>query len=241
MNRYGKENPLSASLARSLGSRWGALAFSAVAILALQPGAAGEDTRFEYEYRPVALPERSAPQWALMQRAGTPTVEDGKLVVHVTAGNRHYYAIGVNNEGTPFGDAEAWSLSGGKMTVDFRLKVQSAAPEIEAFRISLSDGALSWPVIFRQGEVEKKPLPDREADTYRITVDNGSMILSSSRLGIIKERSKGLTGGGTPNPMIYFGTFATNKEWPQQHGAAIDWELEFVRWTPAVLPPLGVQ
>lgn len=208
----------------------------------LAPSVSAEDEpRFDYEYRPVALPERSAPKWGLMQRAGTATVEEGKLVVHVTAGNRHYYAIGVSNEGVPFGDAEAWNLSGGKMTVDFRLKVKSAEPDIEAFRFSLSDGTSYWPVIFRRGEVEKKPLPDGEADTYRITVDHGQMVLSSSRLGIIKERKKGIAGGVAPNPMIYFGTFATNKEWPQQHGAAIDWELEFVRWTPAVLPPLGVQ
>lgn len=208
-------------------------------LLALCGVALAQEPRFDYEYQPGVLPEASAPKWTLMQRAGTATLEGGKLAVHVATGSRHYYAIGVGSDGVSLGDGDAWNLSGGKMTVDFRLKVKAAPPQVEAFRVTLGDGALTWPIIFRQGTVEGKALREDVADTYRITLDSGHMVLSSQAHGMIKERRKGLSRGESVANAIYFGSFATNKEWPLHHGQDIEWELEYIRWTPVVLPPLG--
>lgn len=193
---------------------------------------------FEYEYSADSgkLPQDSTPQWGVRGRGNKAEVMDGRLVAEIATEQRAFFVIGHTDDGTAHGQTEAWNGASGETTVEFRFKGEASDPKFEIFQVQLSDGKQFWRLRFfnnRLYPLEKK-VDISEADTYRATIKDGLLTLSSERLGEIfrdrsgrdfSEESKKVK---QPSNCLWFGTFSPNTEAPDVTGR---WELEFIRWT----------
>ncbi len=179
-----------------------------------------------FEYDAKVPPEDATPKWALVFKQGEAVAGPGGLRVESPEAGRHLYAIGVNEEGAPFGEAAAWDLSSGRVEVVFRLRCETEDPEMEVFRLILRDGARQWQVPFTKGSVYRKPIDTTEWDTYTATVENGTLRLSSERHGLIVENRKAQPDAR--GHALYFGSYAYSKDGSTRPRA---WELAFLRWS----------
>ncbi len=196
---------------------------------------------FAFEYVPTRLPERSVPRWHLLQKRGEEQVEAGKLAVEVPIGQRHGYLIGIRSDQTPQGDADAWNPGSGKATVDFRVRCEADFPDLEPFRVVLSDGRQAWTITFQPGKIAGKEVHTGRMETYRVTLEGDTLVLSSASKGVLYTRAGGSTSTDFSNTaLIGFGTLHSNKESPHVGQGAVRWELEFFRWTnEEAMEPLG--
>ncbi len=196
---------------------------------------------FAFEYVPTRLPERSVPRWQLLQKRGEERVEAGKLTVEVPIGQRHGYLIGIRSDQSPQGDADAWNPASGRATVDFRVRCEADFPDLEPFRVVLSDGRQAWTITFQPGKIAGKEVDTGRMETYRATLEDGTLVLSSASKGVLYTRKGGSTSLDlSTTALIGFGTLHSNKESPHVGQGAVRWELEFFRWThEEAMEPLG--
>lgn len=163
----------------------------------------------------------------------------GRLGVPV--GLRHGYVIGKRSDGTALGDTNAWTMATGKATVEFRVRCEADFPDVEVFRLLLSDGTQFWSVTFYPNRVASKEIDATQMKTYRATVDEGKLVLSTEANGVIYTRASGNPSTElAQSVMIGFGTLHSNSKSSHSGNGMVRWELEFIRWTNQIaMPPLG--
>lgn len=189
---------------------------------------------FEHAYTPEKLPNESNPEWRLSGKAGEAkvTLSNGKLKVSTVSDKKFHYTLGVLETGAPAGSGAAgWDASGGTTTIDFRLRCDGDDPDAECFVLLLADGARRWHVRFFPNKIHvarggAREVDTSQGDTYRVTLDDDKLQLSSATHGTLFKDVKGI-GGGTRN-RILFGNFPEGKKAP---ATPVAWELEFLRWT----------
>ena len=175
------------------------------------------DLLFTNSFYADELPENSAPKWVVKGNAGSVAAADGLLNVSSEGiGKRQFYVMDAASG--------AWDMSGGLATVEFRMKCASDDPEDEVFRVQLSDGKQMWRVNFYNGRCNGVAVATGDWDTYRLTIKDGKMQVSSEKLGVIVADIA--PAPLEDSPSLLFGTFKTSPKF-----ATRSWDLDFIRWT----------
>lgn len=175
------------------------------------------DLQFANSYYADELPENAAPKWVMKGNAGNAAAADGLLGVNSEGtGKRQFYVLDTASG--------AWDMSNGLATVEFRMKCASDDPEDEVFRVQLSDGKQMWRVNFYNGRCNGSAVKTGDWDTYRLTLKDGKMQVSSEKLGVIARDI-------APSPLedtaaLLFGTFKASPKF-----ATRSWDLDFLRWS----------
>lgn len=200
-------------------------------LAALAPAWSAED--FEHEYRPKALPTESTPSWLLVGKARDALVDvtSGQLQVSTMADKTFHYSLGLLASGAAAGSgAEGWDASSGSSTIEFRLRCEGEAAEASVFTLLVADGTLQWNIRFSPTTIKVSRGGQRRIDTtvpetYRVTLDQGQLQLSSANGGVLFSRVPGQKGDGRNR--LLFGSY------PEENAphARVTWELAFLRWT----------
>ena len=197
------------------------------------------DPTFEYEYSAASgkLPQDSVPPWGVRGKvAQTVSLRDGLLVADVGAAQRSFFVIGQTDDSTAHGRTAAWKGASKASTVEFRFKGGSNDSNFEIFQVQLSDGNHHWRIRFFNNRLYpgEKNVDISELDTYRATLEDGRLTLSSARYGVIFRDRAGSDPYADsknvkqPANCLWFGTFSPNSKAADARG---EWELEFIRWT----------
>ncbi len=181
---------------------------------------------FDHQYLPPDLPENAVPAWAVLQKGGIVSTGEDGLTVETAADKRHFYGIGVYSDGKPWGDGSAWDASAGVATLDFRLKCASEEDEAVVFTLILRDGRQQWILDFRPHRINSTPAETGDWNTYRVTLENGLLQLSSTNGGVILRKVRGAPD--ERGNALLFGTYSYR---PGGSGAPRQWSLQFLRWT----------
>lgn len=190
---------------------------------------------FPFEYVPNQLPTESEPRWHLWKSencSGKISIVDKFLRYEGPGNERFAYMVGTfDNDKKAGSGAEAWQVSNGVATVDFRFKCNADKKSTEEiFYVSLSDGASTWLVSFSPTTVKSvgktRPVDTTKMDTYRLTLSGGTLQISCARLGTLLESHAGMTGDKISNRLL-FGTMGGKKN----QSVPVSWDFAFIRWT----------
>lgn len=184
--------------------------------------ASAED--FASQYKPDALPENAQPAWMQLQAGGDATLKDGDLVVEVPGNKRHFYGLGTAQDGNPWGEAKAWTLKD-QATIELRVRCATDLPDDPTFTVLVRDGTQQWEVRFGASDSVGSMIDASQWDTYRLTLSQGRLQVSSYRRNII---FRGLRS--TPDirgNALLFGSYSYRQDQTEPR----NWELAFLRWT----------
>lgn len=181
---------------------------------------------FDHQYMPPDLPEMAVPAWKVLQNQGVVSVSEGALNVEVETNKRHFYGIGIYAGGETWGEGAALDMSSGVATIDFRLRCESAVEELAPFTLIVRDGKTQWQVDFYVNAINKASADTTTWDTYRVSIQNGLLQLSSLNRGVIFSKIR-----GTPDDrgnVLIFGTYSYQ---PESSDSGRSWHLKNFRWT----------
>jgi hypothetical protein len=176
-----------------------------------------EDLRYSASYHGNDLPEKDVPRWTSKGNLADPKLSDGILSVASEGANKRLFYILDPKSG-------AWDMTSGLATVEFRLRCHSDDAEDEVFRVQFSDGKQIWRAVFFNQRCNGAKAKTDDWDTYRLTVKDGKLQISSELQGVM---ASGIAGSpGDDEPFLLFGTFKNSP-----NDAIRGWDLDFIRWT----------
>lgn len=218
--------------------QWIGMAAACLASLAASSGGRAEPIAWDGEFSGDEIPTAASPRWAGNAKAGgTVQVSDGALDVRVGPGDSRFYTLGFYAEGKPAGDA-AWNGQPGTSTVEWRVACAAEDPEKVIFQIGFADGKLRWDVDFRASSIvaggRTVPVDTSKPDTYRVTLKDGMLQMSSESQGVVIDGLKGRALDDDRN-RILFGTDARLDGGSSLGGGS--WQLDFIRWTNKLAAP----
>lgn len=187
----------------------------------------------EGRYEATAYPDSSAPTWAISppKRGNPATVElrDGALIATVSNGAVCYYTLGKEEKGEERGEWKAWDFAGDSVLVELTVRWGSESSEYEVFRVEISNGERRWVVPFFGDSlgVRKERVEHDAFDTYRLTLSEGLLTVSSKKRGTLYRNLKPYNA--TQANRLLFGSFWTSEN--QKLQADGFWELQSIRWT----------
>lgn len=189
--------------------------FLGFVLFALSPLA--EDLKYSASYHGNDLPEKDVPRWTAKGNLAEPKLSDGILSVTSEGANkRHFYVLDQKSG--------AWDMASGFATVEFRMKCHTDNSEDEVFRVQLGDGKQVWRAVFFNQRCNGSKAKTDDWDTYRLTVKDGKLQISSELQGVIASGIAGSPGEG--ESFILFGTFKNSPS-----DSIRRWDLDFIRWT----------